>query len=230
MTAMSTTPQHDDINEGEEVAEETLEEQLESLSLDETAQQFLASLVSEVEDARAEAEDAYTMVRDTRKQLRDANSRIADLEDENRMLRDRLDDLDTRTTLLQTADTQSRNVVERRAAALLQTLFNQAWRDKQKDNSKATAQSSMDYNSANMALGGGFERSQLYAAMKRAVTLVHPDVNEDDNKQLAESDNQVRFIRESRSSDQNTRLLVDLTDVDRLETTLGKTITPPTEE
>lgn len=227
---MSTTsPNETDSAVDTDSASESAElgDQLDHLELDTTATQFLSQLIDDIEDARAEAEDAYTMALSTRKRLRQAEHRIEELEDENESLRRTVSEVDQSTSLLQAASADSTNVVETRAARLLQTLFNEAYDNKTKDNTKAKPTASMDWRGAKYALGGSLAREQLYAAMKRAVALVHPDVNEADDQELADPDNVVRFITEPRSSEKNTRVVIDLEDVDELETSTGQTITPP---
>lgn len=119
--------------------------------------------------------------------------RIAELEAEKDRLQQRVTELEERTELQRHVRDASSLRVDERAAVCIQTLVNQARRRERSGDAPAAA---MDYRGADDALGGGLDDRQLYNAIERAAELVDGDV--------------VRFKKEPRSSQKNSRLVVDL--------------------
>lgn len=205
----------------------SIAERIESLDLNDEAEAILSDLLDEIEQANAIAETATKVANRSMQKANDLRDEVEELRDQNRDLERELADLQNRTSLLDTVQASTENVVEKRASVLIQTLYNEAWQDKGKDHlENVHPRASMDYNGAKKSLGGTVKaRQQLYDAMREAVRLVHGDDLDDD--ELDDDEFVVRFIKESRSSNKNTRLVIDLEDVDELEMSSGNTITPP---
>lgn len=200
----------------QETDEKSLQERLEQLNLEDRAEEFLDDILDELESQKSAANDAYKMAVENGKKLREKQSQIDDLEKENERLRDRVDELDERTQLLSNmAQSDDISIVSKRAGIVLQTLYAKAKTNKEKSNSKATAKEAADYNRVNDFLRTELSRTQCYEVMRRATEIV-------------EQEDAVSFIKETKSSEKNTRLQLDLEGVDELSTTpdSGVEITP----
>lgn len=122
----------------------------------------------------------------------DDKRRIAVLEQENSGLKGELATLRDRTDLFDRVQRAAALKPEERAAVLIQTLYSEA----ESSDGRAT----MDAGKAVGALGGGVNRTLMYGengAFQRAVDLVG---NED----------VLWYKEESRSSQKNSRLILDL--------------------
>lgn len=187
----------------------------------------------DTDNSDAIASDAMQMATDALKKVNDLRSELQELETENQRLRERVVELENRTALLDLVAADG-GTVEDRAVVLLQNLYNEAYAAKERGHlENVTPSASMDWNGAKRALGGSVNhREQLYDAMRRAVELVHSD---DLPEQYGDSDLSsdgfdVQFVKESRTSDRNTRLVVDLSDTETLKLSNGELLTPPQEE
>lgn len=161
-----------------------LRDRIDELTVNDEARDLMHTLVDRIETTEQFANDASRMAQRATRQNRELRERVAELGE-------RLDEIDQRTELLEDITDGTALTVDERAATLVQTLANQA-----QQTSQGTA--AMDYQAANAALGGSLHRQQVYSAMERAADLVEHDG--------------VRYISESRSSDRNTRLVIDLED------------------
>lgn len=130
-------------------------------------------------------------------ELQNRDERIADLE--RRLGRyEELKDLFTRM------EGNAANKPDRRAGVLIKTLYNEA--------DASNERASVDAKQAKKVLGGGIDRTLMYSTFDTAVELVG---NED----------VVWVTRESRASNRNTRLEIDLSAGDVPETIAGVAIT-----
>ena len=145
---------------------------------------------SEVErrlDAQREGlATAHDEIRSLRAELDERDAVIEEL-------KQRILDLEDRTELQRHIERASQLSVEKRAEACIQTCVNEAQR-RRRNGQPASA--TMDYNGARKALGGGLADQQLLDALKRADELVDGAV--------------VRFKKEKRAAQKNSRLIVDL--------------------
>lgn len=180
----------------------------------------LEELAEEVRKAKTEAKDAKQMASnaqdrllDVREEANKKDQRIAELEQEVASLEDELGTLRDRTGLLETVKRGSSMKIDERAAVLIQTLYNQAWRNKQ-SNANTNPTASMDYNAAEGALGGSVDRSNIYRTFDKAESLI-------DNSDVLE------YIKEGHGSSKNTRLVLDLGSGDLPETVAGQSISQP---
>lgn len=125
--------------------------------------------------------------------IEELQAEIQSLRDENDCLRERLADVEDRTDLQAHVQDAAALKVEDRAKVCIQTCVNEAQRrGRNGENASAT----MDYNEARKALGGGLADQQLLDALKRADDLVDSPA--------------VRFKKETRAAQRNSRLIVDL--------------------
>lgn len=177
-------------------------------------------LAERVEELETEATDAKNLARRTQQKLNDVRKRekererrIDDLEAELEATKQEVSELRDRTGLLETVKSGASMKIDERAAVLIQTLYNKAWKRKQKDaNTNPTA--SMDYNAAEAALGGSVARSTILRTFDKA-------------EQLVGDDDVVEKVSEDRSSKKNTRLLLDLSGGDVPATIAGQRISQP---
>lgn len=185
-----------------------------------------------VEESESIAGDAMQMATKALAKVNDLRDELEALEDENQQLRDRVTELENRTALLDLVASDG-GTVDERAVVLLQNLYNEAYAEKERSHlDNVSPSAALDYNGAKRALGGTINsRQQLYDAMRRAVELAHGDnlPGQYDDSDLGNGEFAVRFVKESRTSDRNTRLVVDLSRTDTLELSNGKRLTPPTE-
>ena len=200
-----------------------IEQQLDDLQVSGDARQFVEELVKEIGRVEDGADEAYEIgyralkrSNEFRDELVAIREEIEDVREENRMLREEVRELEHRTSLLKNMAASTANIVERRAAVLIQTLYNEAAHRKRSNNEQARPRASMDYRKVETALGGGLSREQIYRAMERA-------------EEIVETDGVVTYIKQSRSDAKNTRLELDLSEADRVETDQGFDFSPTTE-
>jgi len=189
---------------------------------DESEAPTVEELAEEVREVKSEAESAMKLAREQgrkilelRQREKEKDERIDELETELEEARSEIQSLRERTGLLQTVKNGSSMKIDERAAVMVQTLYNEAWQ-KQQSNANNQPKASMDYNEATKALGGSPDRSAIYRAMKKAEELV--------------GDTAVcRKVKEGRSSDKNTRLVIDLDGGELPDVVAGQSITAPQE-
>lgn len=179
-------------------------------------QEELDAIRSEAESANATARRAQKRVLELRETVADQSERIDDLEAENEDLRQELGELRDRTGLLEHVKEASSLKPEKRAAVLIQTLYNTAWQRRQSD-ANVNPRATMDYKAAEGALGGAVTRDKIYRTFQKAEDLV-------DDSDL------VRFVKEDRGAPKNSRLVLDLDGGSVPRTIGGKSITPPGDE
>ena len=160
----------------------------------------MSDLSDEVEKALAFAEQALEWCDELEEELEAEREARRSLEAEVEDLRQRLADVEARDAIAETVVDASRLKVEERAAICIQTAVNEA-------NQNGGA-ASMDYKQATAALGGGLDRRQLLDALERAGSIVDGDA--------------VRFKKEPRSSNRNSRMVVDLEAGDLPRTVAGR--------
>jgi chromosome segregation ATPase len=152
-----------------------------------------ASVEQQLKDLRSKVDSLSNGLAYVREEL---DKRDETIEEQNayiERLEQRVMDLEERTDLQQHIQDAGALDVEERAGVCVQTLVNRA-RKKQRNGGAPTA--SMDYNGADAALGGTLSREQLLRALRRAAEIIDGDA--------------VRFISESRASQKNSRLVLDL--------------------
>lgn len=209
--------------------ERTLQERVAAMELSGDADQLLRDLLDELQQARADAENAEKMARRAVRKTSDLRADIAVLEDdlaaveqENERLREDLAEMRRVGDILNdVTDHTTESIKDTRARKLIATLLNDALAGVDSDNDKVQPRAAMDYNGANRALGGGFEdkRTLLYQAMQRAAELVNEAVSGDADDGPAE------YITESRASDRNTRVTLDLSDESVIPAVKSETLT-----
>lgn len=179
----------------------------------------IEELASKLEEVQSEANTAQQLARDAQSRLVEVREEKAALEAEIEALREknvelesRVDDLQTRTDLMDDVAHGSAMKVEKRAAVLIQTLYNNAYRNKQADTSEQ-ATAALDWRGGQSALGGNIDRSGVYRTFEKADDIVEGDV--------------VRFEKESRSSKKNSRLILDIREDEPPRTVAGQKITAP---
>lgn len=144
--------------------------------------------------AAVEPKKAVSMAKRALERCTEIEADNQELRSENRELRDEVDklrqrvrDLEDRDDLADTVSDASRLKVEERAGHCIRTLYRQA--------SQNGGRASMDYKGADAALGGGLDRRQLLDALERAADLADTTG--------------VRFKKEERSSQRNSRLILN---------------------
>jgi chromosome segregation ATPase len=196
--------------------ERTLQERVAAMDLSGDAEELLRDLLDDLQQARADAENAELMARRAVRKTSDLRADVAALEEdleaveaENERLREDLAEMQRVGDILNdVTDQTSESIKDVRARKLIATLLNDALAGVDSANEKVQPRAAMDYNGANRALGGGFEdrRTLLYQAMRRAVELTNQAVTG------TADDGPAEYVSESRSSDQNTRVTLDLSD------------------
>ena len=161
------------------------------------------ALQSEVRDANQSARTAKTRLLEVREELNGKDCRIDELEERVEQQAQTIEQLRNRTGLLENVKEGGSLPIEKRAAILIQVLHNNAT-----DNEGKAA---LDYKAAEAALGGSVNRSNIYRTMDKAEDLV-------DNSDL------VWKVKEDKSSQKNTRLVMDLSAGDVPTTVAGKEI------
>jgi len=169
--------------------------------------------LSEAEKAVEMAKDAQQQLVDVRQELHQKDQRIDELEGQLEDAQQELSQLRDRTGLLETVKSGSSMQIDERAAVLIQTLYNEAWK-KQQSSANTKPRASMDYKAAKSALGGCVGRSAIYRTMEKAEALVG-------------NDDLVGFVEESRGSKKNTRLRLNLEGGEVPETVAGQRVTTP---
>ena len=161
--------------------------ELAELSIPPEVREYIEQLENAIDDLEAR-------IATQRHGLQRAHEKINERDEVIDDLVQRMTDLEERTDLQSHTQNAGALKVEERAAVCIQTLVNKAQKRQQRGEKPAA---SMDYNGADDALGGTLDRRQLLDALKRADTIVQGDV--------------VRFKKEKRSAQRNSRLIVDLT-------------------
>lgn len=211
---MSQQPQTESTGLGAEI-----EARIGGLATDEETAALLQDLLTVAREAQQQAESASRLASDAQDRLldlREENATLRDeiesLHEENESLRGRIEELHNRTDLMTDVAAGAAMKPDQRAAVCIQTLYNEAYRNKHL-NAETRPTASMDYKKGQGALGGGISRSSVLRSFERADELVDGDV--------------VRYIREDRSSEQNSRLVIDLSESAAPETVAGQEITEP---
>jgi len=163
-------------------------------------------------------EDVADTVQRLQGRVEALSKRIGVVEDQNEWLEqelkareERIDELERRLDrqeelkhLLIRMEGNAANKPERRAGVLIKTLYNEA--------DASNGRASLDATQAQAALGGGVDRTLMYSTFDTAVELV--------------GDEDVVWVtRESRASNRNTRLEIDLSAGDVPETVAGVAVT-----
>jgi uncharacterized protein YigA (DUF484 family) len=175
--------------------------------------QEVQEAISTAESALSTARRSQQRVLELRGQLQDRDEEIDDLQEEIGRLERELREVRERTDLLEHVKKAASLKPETRAAICIQTLYNSAMKRK-RDSTSDKARASMDYKGAENALGGAMNREPIYRTFDRAEKLVGDE-------------DVCRKIKEDRSSDKNTRLVIDLTEGDLPQTIAGHEITEP---
>jgi len=173
-------------------------------------------LQTEVADAKRLAQRAQDRLLDAREREQAQQERIADLEATVEDVEQELAAVRERTDLLQTVKRASSMQIDERAAVLIQTLYNEAYANKQSDVESRRPKAAMDYNAAKKALGGSVARATILRTFEKAEELV-------DNPEL------MKKVKEDRSSARNTRLRLNLEGGDLPAQIAGQNITVPGE-
>lgn len=197
-----------------------VQSQSESEGREETDVRDLEQLENRINEIESVAESASKTARramdrniEFRKTIQEQEEQIEAIRDENQELRAQVEQLRDRTGLLEHVQDAASLKPEKRAAILIQTLYNSAWKRKQ-NNANSNPSASMDYNGAETALGGGISRDKIYTTFAKA-------------EQLVDDTDVVRYVKENRGSDKNTRLVLDLSETDAPSQIAGRTIEPP---
>lgn len=205
--------------ESTEDGSQSFAERIEEMTMGDDAQDLLLDMADAVESAQADAQTAKQLASDAQSRLlgvreekAELESEVETLKEENKELENRVDELQSRTDLMDQVAQGSAMKVERRAAVLIQTLYNNAYRNKQ-SNSDSAPTASMDWRGGQSALGGSIDRSGVYRTFEKADELVDGAV--------------VTFKKESRSSSKNSRLTLDLREEEPPATIAGKKIVTP---
>lgn len=148
------------------------------------------------EDATRKADRALNRVVTLREENRDLRDRLDAAEAERDALRQEVKQLRQRTNLLEVLRDTGSMTVEERAAICIQSLYNEAYRERQKD-TKDAATASMDYKKAEGVFRGQITRDQIYRTFDRAAELIDDEAV-------------VKYIEEARSAPKNSRLVLSL--------------------
>jgi chromosome segregation ATPase len=175
----------------------------------------LDALQSRVNDAEASANKAKREAFELREELIQRDQRIDELEAAVEEQAQTIKQLRDRTGMLDNIEDGASLKIDKRAAILVQNLYNQAWKRKESSLNE-TPSASMDYHGAEAALGGGVDRANIMRTFGKAEELV------DDDDLLWKEE-------EDRSSKKNTRLILDLSEGDAPQKIAGQDITQPEE-
>lgn len=178
-----------------------------------STEEAIQELREVVEDAVRKSDHAQDQILKLREENAILSDRVDTAEQERDELRKEVSRLRERTDLLETVRRAGSMGVEERAAVLVQTLYNEA-RGRGQKNTKDTASAMMDYNKAEGALGGGVSRDQIYRTFDRA-------------EELVDDTDVVQYIKEDRTSPQNSRLVLTLENGALPQTIAGHAIEEP---
>ena len=162
--------------------------------------------------AAAKADSAEAQASRALEKVTELAQRVDELTEDVSRLEQQLDEQETAADLIRSIGAADQLSTAQRAAVLVQTLVNTAER---RDRNGRQPTAMLDWNGAENALGGDISRTQIYRAMS------HADEHTDTDA--------VQFIEEDRSSDQNTRLVVDLSEYNGSNQPQVTTVTPGTE-
>lgn len=151
------------------------------------------SVSQETEKALALAKRALDRCNELENENQAFQKELRELSSENQELRQRIQDLEERDAIADSLIDASRLKVEERAAVCIQTLANDALKQKRRGR---PPKAKMDHNEADAALGGELDRRQLLDALERAGDIVDSEV--------------VEFVRENRAAKKNSRLILNL--------------------
>lgn len=140
------------------------------------------------EELESRLEVCVSLVQDLRDEVEDNEDQIKELRAENEALRRELDQVKDRTDLLQQVRRASSRPKEEKVAVTLTVLRQRAERQ--------GGSASMQWDGVVNALGGDIDRTTSYDIMQAAADMIDSDA--------------VRYVKEPRSSKQNTRLVMDL--------------------
>jgi chromosome segregation ATPase len=174
------------------------------------------ALEAHLEDVGRKVDFAQDRVVTLRSQNRELRDRVDALEAENEDLRAEVEQLHEQTDLLELLRDVDGMTVEERAALCVQTLYHEAAREQEKD-TKDAATAAMDYKKAGGVFRGRLSRDQIYRTFERVAELV-------------DDEDVIRYIRESRNSDKNSRLVLSLEKGDLPPTIAGHEINPENRE
>lgn len=163
---------------------------------------------ADVDEESADA--ALSIARRAINKVTDLEDDVADLEGELADAHAELESLRERTDLLQAVQKASNLKPEERAVVCIQTLYNEA---SQRD----PALGEMDVGSAITALGGSVKRHHIYPVFDTIEDLAEDDGNDVDERVL-------QVVREDKTSEDNTRIVLNLEAGDLPETVLGHDI------
>jgi hypothetical protein len=182
----------------------------------------IQTLAEHVDDLDADQQAARERRLGHAEDIRTLQERVDVLEEQNEQLLGELATLRQRTDLMNAIQSADRLKPDERAAVCVQTLYNEAWQSRHADTPEP-ASAAMDYNKAEGALGGSVSsRSLIYDAFDRAEEVA--------DDQLGEDQEVVQYVKESRSADRNTRLVVDLREQDPFPLEVGGDEVRPPEE
>lgn len=170
---------------------------------DETGQ--LRTLEKKIEALHKQVASAKERAERAEARADEAERRVDELEAEVETLRDR-------TSLIDRVQRASTLKPDERAIVLIQTLHAEASSRGERENEEARA--AMEATEAVKALGGDADRTNMYGEsgiFTRAVELVGDE-------------DVLRYIRESRASNRNSRLALDLEDGDLPDSIRGHSI------
>lgn len=180
------------------------------------------TLADHVDDLDADQQAARERRLSHAEDLQALRERVTALEEQNEQLVGELATLRQRTDLMNAIQSADRLKPDERAAVCAQNLYNEAWQGRHADTPEPAA-ASMDWQKAQGALGGSVTSRQLiYDALERAEELA--------DEQLGQNQEVVRYIKESRGADRNTRLVVDLREQDPFPLEVGGDEVRPPEE
>lgn len=153
-------------------------------------EQRLESLQMDVKQSGNLAKDAIQTANEALQQVDDVQDNLSG---DVRELEARFDDLADRTDLLKHVKQASALSRDEKAVVCLQTLVTEA--------QDGDGRAAMNAREAKKALGGGVDRTLMYKILPHAADLV-------------DDEDVVWWQTESRSSQQNSRLIIDLTNGD----------------
>lgn len=163
-------------------------------------------------DIEMTAEGAVDIAKRALARMHELEDRIDELEDEVADLRAENEQLRDRTDLLANVRKAANRKPEERAVVLIQTLYNEAWRNKERGNPPLAQ---MDKDAAMKALGGSVQRQLVYPTFEKAADLVGDD-------------DLLWYQTEPRSSSKNNRLKLDLDGGEMPSMVAGHEIEAPT--
>lgn len=167
------------------------------------------SVQEETEKAVALAQRALKRCNELQAENEALRAELRGVRDELDETKQRLADVEERDGIAETVVNAKRLKVEERAAIGIQTAANKAYRRKRRGQ---PPKAEIDYNDLDSATGGVLDRRQLIDALERAGALVDNGV--------------VRFKKEPRHTQKNSRLIIDLERGELPSTVAGMDVNP----